>query len=197
MRPIIYLLLILLINSCSGGGTDIPNIMADGEIVGNNISSDTTYTENGEPDSNDEVEADAPSQEDEDSKDFIDYKDSTVVSDSLIDLVPLDTAKGNYSDPFELDSAYIIYGDDSEKDSIIFIVSYSGGCEEHLFTVEKLMHTDSVTTVDLIHNANGDMCEVYITRRVSFSILNDLNIKSSISIFINNKDKIVEYIKGE
>lgn len=65
------------------------------------------------------------------------------------------------NDPYELK-------DISYEDGIIKItVSYGGGCKPHYFTVtwNEAVKSSYPPIIDLIitHNANGDMCEAYIT----------------------------------
>lgn len=74
-------------------------------------------------------------------------------------------------DPFELKDVMIT------DDSVKIIVSYSGGCRKHKFEIiwnETLSNTaPPQTRFIIIHDANGDMCEAYITETLGFSI-NDL-----------------------
>lgn len=72
------------------------------------------------------------------------------------------------SDPFELRDIVI------KGDSVEITVSYSGGCKTHSFEIiwnETLSETTPPQTgIIILHNANGDMCEAYITDTLSFSI---------------------------
>lgn len=45
-------------------------------------------------------------------------------------------------------------------------VSYSGGCEEHVFELVLGTQTD----LYLSHNANGDRCEAYLTENLKFDL---------------------------
>lgn len=73
-----------------------------------------------------------------------------------------------YSDPFELKDV-IITGD-----SIKITVAYSGGCKKHTFEIiwnETLtVTTPPQTGLIILHDANGDMCEAYITETIAFCI---------------------------
>ena len=83
----------------------------------------------------------------------------------------LDLRSGNISaedDPFVLNDLKII------GDSVYITVSYSGGCKQHSFEIvwsEELTETEPPSTsLIIMHNANGDNCEAYITRTLMFSI---------------------------
>jgi len=72
------------------------------------------------------------------------------------------------SDPFELKD--IVITDDSVK----ITVAYSGGCKKHSFEIiwnETISSTvPPQTGIIIIHNANQDMCEAYITETLAFCI---------------------------
>jgi len=72
------------------------------------------------------------------------------------------------SDPFELRDIVI------KGDSVEITVSYSGGCRKHTFEIiwnETLSGTTPPQTgMIILHNANGDMCEAYITDTLAFCI---------------------------
>jgi hypothetical protein len=72
------------------------------------------------------------------------------------------------SDPFVLDS--VIF----DCDSISIIVSYSGGCKQHTFEIiwsETLSDTEPPQTgIIILHDANEDACEAYITETLTFSV---------------------------
>jgi hypothetical protein len=72
------------------------------------------------------------------------------------------------SDPFVLDS--VIF----DCDSINIIVSYSGGCKQHTFEIiwsETLSDTEPPQTgLIILHDANDDACEAYITETLTFSV---------------------------
>jgi hypothetical protein len=69
-------------------------------------------------------------------------------------------------DPFVLNS--VVAADNKIKIS----VSYSGGCKPHTFSIvwDETITTDNPPGINLIisHNANGDMCEAYITETIVF-----------------------------
>ncbi|MFH0842113.1 MAG: hypothetical protein V1903_05770 [Bacteroidota bacterium] len=72
------------------------------------------------------------------------------------------------SDPFELDS--IIFS----GDSVGITVSYPGGCKQHTFEIVwsgTLSDTEPPQTgMIIIHHANGDACEAYITETLFFNV---------------------------
>jgi hypothetical protein len=72
------------------------------------------------------------------------------------------------SDPFVLDSAIF------NCDSISIIVSYSGGCKQHTFEIiwsGTLSDTEPPQTgLIILHDANEDACEAYITETLTFSV---------------------------
>ena len=76
---------------------------------------------------------------------------------------------GKYSmDPFRLDSAYV------DDDWLFMRVSYSGGCRDHELNLWKLPPNalnPPPVELALSHDANGDMCEAYITRWLVFSLV--------------------------
>jgi hypothetical protein len=60
------------------------------------------------------------------------------------------------------------------KDLLGFSVSYSGGCKEHkieLFALKGIAKSNPPqATVLLSHNANNDMCEAYLTKKIFFDL---------------------------
>lgn len=66
-------------------------------------------------------------------------------------------------DKYALSSAKI------EKDALRLNISYSGGCKEHVFEIiwNGFFLESNPPQVDLflVHNANGDRCEAYITKK--------------------------------
>ena len=71
-------------------------------------------------------------------------------------------------DPFEINSAVI------QDDTLKISVSYSGGCETHIFTlVSSDVFLESFPVqlmVSIAHNANDDSCEAYPTEDYSFDL---------------------------
>jgi hypothetical protein len=70
-------------------------------------------------------------------------------------------------DGFRMDTAYV------DGDTIRLKVSYSGGCREHQFKLWKLPPNALVPPpVELLleHNANGDLCEAWLTKYLAFSL---------------------------
>lgn len=71
-------------------------------------------------------------------------------------------------DPFKMDSAYL------DDDWLMIRVSYSGGCRDHEFKLWRLPPNaldPPPVELALSHEANGDMCEAYITRWLVFSLV--------------------------
>ena len=72
------------------------------------------------------------------------------------------------SDPYELIDAHIA------GDSLDVTVAYGGGCETHDFTLhvsDAFMPMDPVRVrVKLVHGANGDPCEAWLTEKLSFDL---------------------------
>ena len=60
-------------------------------------------------------------------------------------------------------------------DMLILNVSYGGGCEEHKFKlyVSKGLSKSNPPQAEmyLSHNANGDLCEAYLTEDIVFNLL--------------------------
>lgn len=61
-----------------------------------------------------------------------------------------------------------------EDDTLILTVSYGGGCETHDFTlVASAVFMESYPVqlgASLAHDANGDMCEAYLTAEYEFDL---------------------------
>ena len=72
------------------------------------------------------------------------------------------------TDEYALNSATIT------DDTLNISVSYSGGCENHQFTLvasDTFLESFPVQLhVSLVHNANGDTCEAYPTENYRFDI---------------------------
>ena len=73
------------------------------------------------------------------------------------------------ADGFELTAAAIA------GDTLAVTVSYSGGCQDHQFTLvasPSFLESDPVQLeVALAHNANGDPCEAWLTEEYLFSLV--------------------------
>jgi len=55
-------------------------------------------------------------------------------------------------------------------DTLFFEISHSGGCEEHFYEV-RFNRVENVTAyIFIYHNANGDMCEAYLTRNLKSNL---------------------------
>ena len=72
-------------------------------------------------------------------------------------------------DSYSFDGAEYVGDDTLEID-----VGYSGGCETHEWTLcwdGQFMESDPVqVSLDLRHEANGDMCEAYVEETLSFDL---------------------------
>ena len=59
-------------------------------------------------------------------------------------------------------------------DTLAVVVSYGGGCEEHLFALDAsaaFRESDPVQiAVELAHNANNDACEAWLTQNYFFDL---------------------------
>ena len=70
--------------------------------------------------------------------------------------------------------AYTINAATLQGDTLTLNVSYSGGCETHEFTLvaeERFLESFPVQQrVSLAHNANGDICEAWITADYHFDL---------------------------
>lgn len=78
------------------------------------------------------------------------------------------------------------------SDELKFNVSYSGGCKEHnieLYAFKEIQKSNPAqVTLMLSHNANGDMCEAYLTKTVSFNLS---NLKAYLKSTYNISDKVL------
>jgi hypothetical protein len=87
------------------------------------------------------------------------------------------------SDPFELISIVL------KGDTVIITVAYSGGCKRHTFKIiwnETLSDTEPPQTgLIILHNANGDMCEAWITEKLIFSISDLADNISLDTVYVN------------
>ncbi len=68
------------------------------------------------------------------------------------------------NDAFTVDSLQII------NDCLELTVSYGGGCKNHYFQLTNLPTMGPLNTLMLCHEANNDLCEAWITRKVSFDL---------------------------
>jgi hypothetical protein len=79
-----------------------------------------------------------------------------------------DNSSAEHSDPFELNYVEL------EEGIIKISVSYSGGCQLHIFTItwDEIISSSNPPGINLIitHNANNDNCEAYITEVLEFSM---------------------------
>ncbi len=80
----------------------------------------------------------------------------------------LNNPSAENSDPFELNNV------EFEEGIIKISVSYSGGCQPHIFTItwDEIIRSSNPPGMNLIitHDANGDNCEAYITDMLEFTI---------------------------
>lgn len=80
-------------------------------------------------------------------------KDSTFVN---FDPMPHDI---NFSDEYGINETKTYLS----GDTLFFQISHSGGCEEHLYEVRFNRVENQTAYIFVYHNANGDMCEAYLT----------------------------------
>ncbi len=101
--------------------------------------------------------------------------------------------------------AYTIYSVGRSATSLEVKVGYSGGCVDHDF---KLVWNDTydnlrerkVTSLALVHNANGDVCEAYITETFTFNfkeVFNDEAAASSHDLLFYHGFNKDEYFMAE
>ena len=90
-----------------------------------------------------------------------------LTGDDDMDQDAIDQAGG---DAYNFNSATI------EGDTLTVSVSYGGGCETHEFTLlaepEFIPVPDGLTMlgISIAHNANGDMCEAWLTESYDFDL---------------------------
>ena len=79
-----------------------------------------------------------------------------------------DAASGLDDDDYELDAVALA------DDTLAVTVSYAGGCEDHLFTLDAsgaFLESDPVQLeVSLAHDANNDSCERWVTQDYLFDL---------------------------
>jgi hypothetical protein len=101
---------------------------------------------------------------------------SAEYSDALLDPSSVKSA------PFTLDSLLV------QGDKVEVTVSYPGGCIQHSF---EIIWNETVTysnppevSLAIIHNANGDSCEAYITEVLTFNLgdLIDSTLAETVSV---------------
>jgi hypothetical protein len=98
-----------------------------------------------------------------------------------------------------------------QRDELKFNVSYSGGCKEHsieLYAFKGIQKSNPAqVTLILSHNGNGDMCEAYLTKTVSFDLAalknylkSEHGISDKVLLIIHDpsgrpiRDPVIEYI---
>ena len=90
------------------------------------------------------------------------------MGDPIVFVEDINEADAWGTDPVTLNSVSI------EQDTLIVSVSYSGGCEDHEFTLlaaEAFMETDPVQLrMSIAHNGNGDLCEAWLTEELRFDL---------------------------
>jgi hypothetical protein len=80
-------------------------------------------------------------------------KDSTFVN---FDALPHDV---NFGDEYGINETKTYLS----GDTLFFQISFSGGCEEHFYEVQFNRVENQTAYIFVYHNANGDMCEAYLT----------------------------------
>ncbi len=74
------------------------------------------------------------------------------------------------------------------KDGLLILwVSYSGGCEEHGFTLNQADGADKVQ-LWFNHEANSDPCEAYLTGKIEADFTQDITNDKSIELLNPNGD---------
>ncbi len=119
-----------------------------------------------------------------------DYKVKLKVTHGLFenDIVMISFDQRDIIDRDQLDLKNLQISNDSLKAE----VSYSGGCKEHkiqLYAFKEIMESQPPQMrVEFSHNANGDLCEAYLTKESSFGLqpLIDFLNESSITEIILN-----------
>lgn len=103
-------------------------------------------------------------------------------------------AREKYSYPYTLDSISI------KSDTLNVMVKYSGGCNDHCFNIFwQGMVMDSYPVqvgLELLHNGNGDMCDGYLIKTLTFdlnTLKKDLNLKSGESAVLKIGSKSITY----
>jgi len=87
-------------------------------------------------------------------------KDPSVVD---FDPMPHDV---NFGDDYSInaDQTYL------SADTLFFKISHSGGCEEHFYEVSFNRVENQTAYVFVYHNANGDLCEAYLTSNLKSNL---------------------------
>jgi hypothetical protein len=80
-------------------------------------------------------------------------KDSTFVN---FDPMPHDI---NFGDEYGINETKTYLS----GDTLFSQISHSGGCEEHFYEVQFNRVENQTAYIFVYHNANGDMCEAYLT----------------------------------
>jgi hypothetical protein len=85
-------------------------------------------------------------------------------------------------------------------DSLIVVVSYGGGCQNHEFSLKTngafMKSLPVQLNLTLEHKANNDMCRAYLTQRIAFD-LNPIRYKTGneVKLVVNNdRERMVSYI---
>ncbi len=100
-------------------------------------------------------------------------------------------------DPYEIDEIGLV------ENCVMVNLSYSGGCAEHDFELRAsqspLTVYPPIINLVLSHDANGDMCEAYISDDIRLfdlnSIAEDINMEDVVLQFINY-DESLSYQSG-
>ena len=70
-------------------------------------------------------------------------------------------------------------------DTLYVTVSYSGGCAEHTFDLGA-RETESTVDLWLTHDANGDLCEAYLTEAVAAFV--PVDVRGRLGVFLYTDD---------
>lgn len=123
--------------------------------------------------------------------------------------LPVKLIEGNNTDLIKRDMLNV-NSVSLNKNEIKFNVSYSGGCKEHLvelYAFKGIQKSNPAqVTLILSHNGNGDMCEAYLTKTISFDLTSLKNylksehgISDKVLLIIHDpsgrpiRDPVIEY----
>ncbi|WP_412061125.1 hypothetical protein [Rubrivirga sp. IMCC45206] len=76
------------------------------------------------------------------------------------------------SGPPDIGDTYRVESASLEGDVLTAVVSYSGGCQAHTFE-PRVRSAATKTEVWLVHDANNDVCEAYITETLALTVAVD------------------------
>lgn len=82
------------------------------------------------------------------------------------DSIPSESDGFSFTSDTYVDSYFL------DGDSLFITAGYGGGCEDHEFQLmwDGELEDDSEATLYLLHDANNDMCEAYLTQILKFNL---------------------------